>query len=55
MAAVQAAYVLMDREVTTSKVEELVRSAGAAASSVDRVPLRCSCREHQIWIDAVPI
>ena len=28
VAAVQAAYVLMDREVTTSKVEELVRSAG---------------------------
>ena len=38
---------LMDREVTTSKVEELVRSAAAAASSVDRVPPRCSCRERR--------
>ena len=38
MAAVQAAYVLMDREVTTSKVEEPVRSTAAAASSLIVLP-----------------
>lgn len=54
MAAVQAAYVLMNRVVTTSKVEEPVRSAAAAASSVDRVP-RGVRAGAPIWVDAVPI
>ena len=44
VAAVQAAYVLMDREATTSKVEQLIGSAAAeGARSITSRPVSC-CR-----------
>ena len=38
VAAVQAAYVLMDREATTDKVVRLIGEAGGAGRRADRVP-----------------
>jgi nitrilase len=54
VAAVQAAYVLMDRDATTAKVEELVaRAAGMGAELI--VFPEVFVPGTPIWIDAVPI
>jgi nitrilase len=54
VAAVQAAYVLMDREATTSKVEELIASAAATGARLIVFP-EVFVPGTPIWIDAVPI
>ena len=54
VAAVQAAYVLMDRESTTSKVEELIASAAAAGAKLIVFP-EVFVPGTPIWIDSVPI
>ena len=51
VAAVQAAYVLMDREATTSRVEELSRRLAARLIVFPEVFVPGT----PIWIDAVPI
>ena len=54
VAAVQAAYVLMDRESTTSKVEELIASAAAEGAKLIVFP-EVFVPGTPIWIDTVPI
>jgi carbon-nitrogen hydrolase len=54
VAAVQAAYLLMDREATTSKVEELIASAAAMGARLIVLP-EVFVPGTPIWIDAVPI
>jgi len=54
VAAVQAAYVLMDREATTSKVEQLIGSAAAEGARLIVFP-EVFVPGTPIWIDAVPI
>ena len=54
VAAVQAAYVLMDRESTTNKVEELIASAAAAGAKLIVFP-EVFVPGTPIWIDSVPI
>jgi nitrilase len=54
VAAVQAAYVLMDRDATTSKVEELIGSAAARGARLIVFP-EVFVPGTPIWIDAVPI
>jgi nitrilase len=54
VAAVQAAYLLMDREATTSKVEELIASAAAMGTRLIVFP-EVFVPGTPIWIDAVPI
>ena len=53
VAAVQAAYILMDREATTSKVEELIGSAATGARLI--VFPEVFVPGTPIWIDSVPI
>ena len=54
VAAVQAAYVLMDREATTSKVEQLVAEAGGLGAELIVFP-EVFVPGTPIWIDSVPI
>jgi nitrilase len=54
VAAVQAAYLLMDRGGTTSKVEELIGSAAASGAKLIVFP-EVFVPGTPIWIDAVPI
>ena len=54
VAAVQAAYVLMDRESTTSKVEELIGSAAARGARLIVFP-EVFVPGTPIWIDSTPI
>jgi predicted amidohydrolase len=54
VAAVQAAYVLMDREKTTSKVEELIGSAATMGARLIVFP-EVFIPGTPIWIDSVPI
>jgi nitrilase len=54
VAAVQAAYVLMDREKTTCKVEELIGSAGAMGARLIVFP-EVFIPGTPIWIDSAPI
>ena len=54
VAAVQAAYILMDREATTSKVEELTGSAAAMGARLIVFP-EVFVPGTPIWIDSVPI
>ena len=54
VAAVQAAYVLMDREATTRKVEDLDRRGRRLGRRVDRVP-EAFIPGTPIWIDSRPI
>ncbi len=54
VAAVQASYVLMDREATTSKVEELVRAAAGQGAQLIVFP-EAFVPGTPIWIDSVPI
>jgi hypothetical protein len=54
VAAVQAAYVLMDREKTTCKVEELIGSAAAMGARLIVFP-EVFIPEPPIWIDSAPI
>ena len=54
VAAVQAAYVLMDREATTSRVEELIASAAGMGARLIVFP-EVFVPGTPIWIDAVPI
>ena len=54
VAAVQAAYVLMDREATTRKVEQLIVSAAAEGARLIVFP-EVFVPGTPIWIDAVPI
>lgn len=54
VAAVQASYVLMDREATTSKVEELVRAAADQGARLIVFP-EVFVPGTPIWIDSVPI
>jgi nitrilase len=54
VAAVQAAYILMDREATTSKVEELISSAAATGARLIVLP-EVFVPGTPIWIDSVPI
>jgi len=54
VAAVQAAYVLMDREATTRKVEQLIGSAAAEGARLIVFP-EVFVPGTPIWIDAVPI
>jgi nitrilase len=54
VAAVQAAYVLMDREATTRKVEELIASAAATGARLIVFP-EVFVPGTPIWIDSVPI
>jgi predicted amidohydrolase len=54
VAAVQAAYVLMDRESTTSKVEELIGSAAARGARLIVFP-EVFIPGTPIWIDSTPI
>ena len=54
VAAVQAAYVLMDRDATTLKVEELVGQAAALGAELIVFP-EVFVPGTPIWIDAVPI
>ena len=53
-AAVQAAYVLMDREETTKKVEQLVVEAAALGAELIVFP-EVFVPGTPIWIDSVPI
>jgi len=50
VAAVQAAYILMDREATTSKVEELISSAAATGARLIVLP-EVFVPGTPIWID----
>lgn len=54
VAAVQAAYVLMDREATTAKVETLVHQAAALGAELIVFP-EVFVPGTPIWIDSVPI
>ena len=54
VAAVQASYVLMNREATTSKVEELVRAAADQGARLIVFP-EVFVPGTPIWIDSVPI
>jgi predicted amidohydrolase len=54
VAAVQAAYILMDREATTSKVEELIGSTAAMGARLIVFP-EVFVPGTPIWIDSVPI
>jgi nitrilase len=54
VAAVQAAYVLMDREATTQKVEALIEQAAARDAKLIVFP-EVFVPGTPIWIDAVPI
>ncbi len=54
VAAVQAAYVLMDRESTTSKVEELIGSDAARGARLIVFP-EVFVPGTPIWIDSTPI
>jgi nitrilase len=54
VAAVQAAYVLMDREKTTCKVEELIGSAAAMGARLIVFP-EVFIPGTPIWIDSAPI
>jgi len=54
VAAVQASYVLMDREATTTKVEELVRAAADRGARLIVFP-EVFVPGTPIWIDSVPI
>ena len=53
-AAVQAAYVLMDREATTEKVERLIADASALGAELIVFP-EVFVPGTPIWIDSVPI
>ncbi len=54
VAAVQAAYVLMDRESTTDKVEALIREAAGLGAELIVFP-EAFVPGTPIWIDSVPI
>ncbi len=54
VAAVQAAYVLMDREATTRKVESLIAQAAAQGAELIVFP-EVFVPGTPIWIDSVPI
>jgi nitrilase len=54
VAAVQAAYVLMEREATTDKVVQLIGEAGALGAELIVFP-EVFVPGTPIWIDAVPI
>ena len=54
VAAVQAAYVLMDREKTTCRVEELIGSAAAMGARLIVFP-EVFIPGTPIWIDSAPI
>jgi nitrilase len=54
VAAVQAAYVLMDREATTRKVEALIDESAAAGAELIVFP-EAFVPGTPIWIDSVPI
>ena len=54
VAAVQAAYVLMDREATTRKVEALIEEAAATGAELIVFP-EAFVPGTPIWIDSVPI
>ncbi len=54
VAAVQAAYVLMDREATTRKVEALIEESAAEGAELIVFP-EAFVPGTPIWIDSVPI
>jgi nitrilase len=54
VAAVQAAYVLMDREATTRKVEALIEESAARGAELIVFP-EAFVPGTPIWIDSVPI
>ncbi len=54
VAAVQAAYVLMDREATTQRVEELVAEAAGLGARLIVFP-EVFVPGTPIWMDAVPV
>lgn len=54
VAAVQAAYVLMDRDATTTKVEELVGAAAGQGARLIVLP-EVFVPGPPIWIDSQPI
>ena len=54
VAAVQAAYVLMDREATTRKVEALIEESAASGAELIVFP-EAFVPGTPIWIDSVPI
>lgn len=54
VAAVQASYVLMDREATTAKVETLIQQAAALGARLIVFP-EVFVPGTPIWIDSVPI
>ena len=54
VAAVQAAYVLMDREATLLRVEELVQQAAALGARLVVFP-EVFVPGTPVWIDAVPV
>jgi nitrilase len=54
VAAVQAAYVLMDREATTDRVEQLIGTAAAQGAKLIVFP-EVFVPGTPIWIDSVPI
>jgi nitrilase len=54
VAAVQAAYVLMDREATTDRVEQLIGTAAGQGAELIVFP-EVFVPGTPIWIDAVPI
>ena len=54
VAAVQASYVLMDREATTARVEQLVRRAAALGAQLVVFP-EVFVPGTPIWTDSVPI
>jgi nitrilase len=54
VAAVQAAYVLMDREATTDRVEQLIGTAAGQGAELIVFP-EVFVPGSPIWIDSVPI
>ena len=54
IAAVQAAYVLMDQQATLAKAVDLIRRAGADGAEIIVLP-EVFVPGTPIWIDSVPI
>lgn len=54
VAAVQAAYVLMDRDATMTRVEELIREASGLGAALIVFP-EAFVPGTPIWMDSVPI